>query len=219
MKKSYNLEIMILMSCLILIGCSTEKLTEKSKPSVSFNDKSKFLSTSSFSEKEKLEILGVVLGKEFVGIPDCKISSKVICYEKSASVDEIKNMAIQNTEMLNIKWDENRLGMNSFERVSVRLIDGLVHEIKLDTKGLLYQKQVANELEKRFGLPMIDKEIKMQVENGRVFDSLYQVWYFNNKNSISFLGVTSTLSKGYVVLMTDRMLKIRADEIKRSHGL
>lgn len=198
---------------LILSGCSTTHLKEDGTTAVP--DKNKVVADSPLKENKVTEILGIALGEKLTGIPECKTNSEVTCYQRNQ--EESREL---NTEVLNIKWGtDNKSEMIGVDKMSVGLIDGVVHEIKLETKGLLYQKRVAIELERMFGSPMIDKLVKIQIESGGVFDSIYQVWYFKNKDSISFLGITRKLSNGYIILLTDRMLKIKVEEIRRNNQL
>lgn len=87
--------------------------------------------------------------------------------------------------------------------VDIDLLDGIIHQIKAKTKGVIYQNEIANDLIKEFGNPNYNSfKFSQNIENN--VDIRISSWVFYNNTTVVFYGLIGASNSGQITLSTNK---------------
>lgn len=205
-----------LIAIISLAGCASNQVKEIAPLAIS----AKSLPSPNI-EPSDTSILGVVLNKHFGGFPECPIKrnyldknkfeydsfSNITCYSRLNG--KIASNEPLGTESIYVSWSVMNESIPLYIKgLNIELLDGVVHEIRANTRGINYQIQITNDLINKFGKPTTNEINSFQNKMGAKFDIKYLTWSLPNKTSITFVGALTNINEGYIFATTEKMNQI-----------
>lgn len=148
-------------------------------------------------------------------------ASKAPCFHHG-DFARVGGGAPTGTETLNIVWPDDKVPemcQYVFCEMSVKIVNGVVHDIKIVTRGISTQERDYGLLVDKFGAPATKKIKTLQNGMGATFDTIQAVWARPDGVTIIFDGELGDLDRGQLwVVSAQEVARLSAQKAKADEG-